>query len=184
MCVGVDVFLCSPLCSCFARFPVFHARSSEKAQLTLGVWLAPPGWGPRGFRTAQGHFRWLAAGAGGHRNAPLELSIPAACRSSDQKQHVSLLQKGIFAASPHWPLKCTPPLVYLGKFDVSRVSYDPSVGLFVACVTNELTVPHSIVMFAICSLRKYGNGWPVKQQKEKWKDKKKYVSNVYIHLKY
>lgn len=49
-------------------------------------------------------------------------------------------------------------LVYLSQFYVSRVSQDLPVRLLVAGVTDQLSVPHSKVMFAVRPLRKYGDG--------------------------
>lgn len=84
-------------------------------QLTLGVWSAPPRWGLRGSQTAQGHFHWLAAGGAEHQNGPLELSIPAACRSSDPKQDASWAQMGCFldfcsftSLTSKYTLSCVP----------------------------------------------------------------------------
>ncbi len=51
-------------------------------------------------------------------------------------------------------------LLYLSKFNISRVSHNLPIRLFVACITNQLTVPYSKVMFAICPLGKYGDGRP------------------------
>lgn len=71
----------------------------------------------------------------------------------------------ISAALPHW-LQNTLCLVYLSKFDISRISHYLSIRLFVTGVTNQLSVPHSKVMFAICPLRKYGDGRPATKQTE------------------
>lgn len=51
----------------------------------------------------------------------------------------------------------TAPHVYLCEFNISRISMDPSIRLLVACIADQLTVPHSKIMFAICPLRKYGD---------------------------
>lgn len=57
--------------------------------------------------------------------------------------------------------------VHLCELHIGGVSQDLSVRLFVTCVTNQLTVPNSEVMFAICSLRKDGDGRPAKEKENK-----------------
>lgn len=54
--------------------------------------------------------------------------------------------------------------IYLSKFNISRVPQDPTIRLFIPSVTNQLTVPHSKVTFAICPRRKYGDSWPATDQ--------------------
>lgn len=46
---------------------------------------------------------------------------------------------------------------HLSKFNISRVPQDLTIRLFVPSITNQLSVPHSKVMFAICPRRKYGD---------------------------
>lgn len=53
---------------------------------------------------------------------------------------------------------------HLSKFNISRVPQDLTIRLFVAGVANQLSVPHSKVMFAICPRRKYGDGRPAANQ--------------------
>lgn len=47
---------------------------------------------------------------------------------------------------------------YLCKFNVGRVAQNSSIRLFVARIANQLRVPNSKIMFAICPLWKYCNG--------------------------
>lgn len=168
MWVGGRLFVRSPLSSfCSVLCVLFMLRKHYfcRAKLTLGAWWEPPGWGLQGSRIAQGRFRWLAAREAGHQNGLSVLSTPTACRSAHQKQQMRLFwPSGVFLR-----LMQAASHVYLCKFNICWVSQDLSIRLFVACVTNQLAVPHSIVMFAICPLRKYGDGRPaavhVKQKK-------------------
>lgn len=48
-------------------------------------------------------------------------------------------------------------LFYLSKFNIRRVPQDLTIGLFVPGVADQLSVPHSKVMFAICPRGKDGD---------------------------
>lgn len=56
------------------------------------------------------------------------------------------------------------PPAHLSELYVSRVSQDAPVWLLVAGIPDELTVPHPVVVFAVCPLRKDGDGRPAATQ--------------------
>jgi len=64
------------------------------------------------------------------------------------------------------------------KFNSSWISDDRTIWLFISSVHYQLWIPHSEVVFPICSLVKYCNGWPI------WKTTNKFDIRTAILLFY
>lgn len=87
-------------------------------------------------------------------------NIETAFRGFPSQLHADLMNDSVLSVKKMFlfnGLNRSSSWFYLGKFNISRVPQDLTIRQFVPGVADQLSVPHSIVMFAICPRGKDGD---------------------------